>query len=98
MRLTRRGKTVVTIAMAGMMLGAFWLGAERGAHAGGAPDPAPRQEVRTVTVGQGDTLWGIAARARPGADPRVTVRRIAELNDLSGSVIRPGQRLRLPVR
>jgi LysM domain len=97
-RLTRRGKAIVVIAVVGLMLGAFWLGAERGAHAAGTPGPALRQEVHTVTVGRDDTLWEIAARTRPRADPQVTVRRIAELNGLSGSIVQPGQRLRLPAR
>jgi hypothetical protein len=97
-RLTRRGKAVAVAAVAGLMLGAFWLGAERGAHADGTPGPQPRREVRTIVVGQDDTLWAIAARTRPGTDPRVTVRRIRELNGLSGSIVQPGQRLRLPSR
>ncbi|SEG16866.1 hypothetical protein SAMN04489712_103475 [Thermomonospora echinospora] len=98
MRLTRRGKAAVVIAMTGLMLGAFWLGTERGSHAAETPGSAPRQEVRTVAVGRDDVLWETAVRARPHTDPRLTVRRIAQLNGLPGSVVQPGRRLRPPVR
>jgi LysM repeat protein len=51
-----------------------------------------------VVVGPGETLWDIAVRDDPEGDPRVTVRRIADLNGLSDSVVQPGQRLRMPAR
>ncbi|MDX1448973.1 MAG: LysM peptidoglycan-binding domain-containing protein [Acidimicrobiia bacterium] len=57
------------------------------------------QPVVTVdyTVGQGDTLWGIASSVtEPGSDVRETLVVVRELNDLSGSTIHAGQILRLP--
>jgi nucleoid-associated protein YgaU len=50
-----------------------------------------------VTVMPGDTLWGIAERRYPDADPRQKVVQIERLNALSDPTIEPGQRLRLPV-
>ncbi len=44
----------------------------------------------------GETLWQIAQRAAPTADPRVTVARIVELNALPGASVRAGQELLLP--
>ena len=52
-------------------------------------------EARTYVVRPYDTLWGIAARTYDG-DPREGVWRLQELNGLDGTLLRPGQRLRLP--
>ena len=52
----------------------------------------------THQVRAGDSLWTIAeAATEQGADVRTTIEAIRELNDLSGSVIVPGQRLEVPV-
>ena len=49
------------------------------------------------TVQSGDTLWEIAERATPeGDDIRRTVLEIKHLNDLSSSLIVPGQVLVIP--
>ena len=46
----------------------------------------------------GDTLWDIAAEHTiPGEDVRRGVFEIQRLNDLEGSMIHPGQVLRVPV-
>ncbi|MCJ7725825.1 MAG: LysM peptidoglycan-binding domain-containing protein [Acidimicrobiia bacterium] len=46
----------------------------------------------------GDTLWDIAADyTTPGEDVRRVVFDIQRLNDLEGSVILPGQVLRVPI-
>ena len=50
-------------------------------------------------VRAGDTLWGIAAdHTEPGGDVRRGVALIMEMNDLDGSVIRPGELLVVPAR
>ena len=51
---------------------------------------------RTYVVKPTDTLWSIAA-ARYAGDPRDAVWRIRDRNRLTGTVIRPGQRLVLPL-
>jgi LysM repeat protein len=53
---------------------------------------APEQRY---TVKPGDTLWSIAS-ANLAGDPREGVWRLRERNHLSGTLIRPGQRLVLP--
>ncbi len=50
---------------------------------------------RVYVVERRDTLWSIAERTY-GGDPRRAVWRIRERNGLEGSLLRPGQRLRLP--
>ncbi|GAA2583698.1 LysM peptidoglycan-binding domain-containing protein [Actinomadura fulvescens] len=97
-RLTRRGRVVVTMFAAGMLLLAFWLTAGPGARAGdGDGGPAPSR-LQTVVVEPGETLWDIASRHNPESDPRRTVDRIIDLNGLSSPVVQPGQQLRLPSR
>jgi len=50
---------------------------------------------QAYTVRAGDTLWTIAA-AHYGGDPREAVYRLERRNHLTGSLLHPGQRLRLP--
>jgi LysM repeat protein len=52
--------------------------------------------VSRVVVRQGETLWGIAAKADPDADPRATIDEIIDLNSLRGTVIQVGQVLLIP--
>ncbi len=52
----------------------------------------------TYRVVGGDTLWDIASGYTvPGEDVRRVVFEIQRLNDLDGSVIIPGQMLRVPI-
>jgi hypothetical protein len=50
---------------------------------------------RSYRVQSGDTLWSIAA-ASYGGDPREGVWKLRVRNDLAGTMIAPGQLLRLP--
>jgi LysM domain len=97
-RLTRRGRIVVICVAALVLLVGFWVGARHGARAtsGGGQGPAVAPE--SVVVGPHDTLWGIAVRARPGVDPRITVQRMIDLNALPSAVVNPGQRVYIPSR
>jgi LysM domain len=100
-RLTRRGRVVLIGTVAVALLGGLWLSAGRGALAGSKGDqaiPAPTSTSarESVIVGRRDTLWEIASRARPDVDPRITVRRIIDLNSLPDPIVHPGQRLLLP--
>ncbi len=49
-----------------------------------------------ITVSTGDTLWSVAVRVDPDADPRRVIAAIMTLNGLDSPVIQPGQVLRLP--
>jgi LysM repeat protein len=51
-----------------------------------------------VTVEARETLWSIAVRERPDADPRSTIDRIIARNGLRSPVLLPGQRLEVPRR
>jgi hypothetical protein len=100
-RLTRRGRVVVTgFIVAGVLLVAAlaWLALAGPAQAAGpgARSGSVYRNLATVVVRPGQTLWSIAVRAEPGADPRVVIREIADLNALSGTVVEPGQQLLVP--
>ncbi|WP_165966823.1 LysM domain-containing protein [Actinomadura sp. 7K507] len=99
-RLTRRGRVVLVLFAATVTLVSLWLTVGPGALAGGGESHhAGAAPARTVVVEPGDTLWGIAVDADPGADPRVVVQRILDLNSMGGDpTVRPGQELRLPSR
>jgi hypothetical protein len=92
LRLTRRGRALLLLALVTLLLVAFSLG-RTSADAGHDAGPVARP---TTVVQPGETLWAIARRVSPGADPRATVARLARLNDLDGRPIVAGQRLVLP--
>ncbi|WP_207391331.1 LysM peptidoglycan-binding domain-containing protein [Streptomonospora litoralis] len=100
-RLTRRGRvvalTVATVLATGVLAGLFVAVATGGASASGAPTESALTEApSTVVVRDGDTLWEIAQRVRPGDDPRSTVHEIVRVNSLSESELEPGQELVMP--
>jgi LysM repeat protein len=51
---------------------------------------------RSMVVTEHDTLWTIAEEVAPNQPRSVTMDQIRELNHLSDSTVRVGQRLRLP--
>jgi LysM repeat protein len=64
------------------------------AHSGASSTTSATQStVSSVTVHDGDTLWGIAKRIAPGSDPRAVVDRIKSLNHLGSAALQPGQSL-----
>jgi hypothetical protein len=103
LRLTRRGRTVVAAlaivavtAVATAML--FWLGATGGAQAAShrAGPGAAHRGLSQVVVQPGQTLWSIARRAEPAADPRGVVQQIIEVNAMGSPTIQAGQLLWVP--
>jgi len=72
------------------------LGAGYAQETAGAGRPPATAEF--VTVAPGDTLWAIASRRYPTADPREKVFEIEQLNRLSGPSVEAGQRLKVPDR
>jgi hypothetical protein len=96
-RLTRRGKLVLVGLAAMFTLLGFSLGG--GASlASTTPGPGLGQLPRSssIVVQPGDTLWGIASRVAPRADPRATVQRLVDLNALPSVDLQAGQVLALP--
>lgn len=95
-RLTGRGRlAVVSAALAVISTLAVVFGSAVVAT-GEAPVDGT---VTTVTVQPGQTLWSIAAEARPDADIRATVDQIVRLNALEDGVALPiGATLAVPVQ
>lgn len=95
LRLTSRGRRVFGALIAVPLLfslGAFGLLGISPA----AGDETPGQ-LTYVTVRSGDTLWGIAESITgTSGDIRDTVAEIVSLNDLTSSVVVPGQRIAVP--
>ena len=97
LRLTRRGKFVliglpifVVSAAALMLLGLFLSPANASAEV-----PLGVEAV-SVTVIEGDTLWGIAREFAPQLEPRDAVQQIGDLNNLNSSVLHPGAEIFVP--
>ena len=97
LRLTRRGRIVVAIAAA-LVLAALSLVIASAAQATNHPvsSRAGQQGLAQITVRPGQTLWSVAENADPGADTRVVIQQVTELNGLTGSVVYAGERLWVP--
>ena len=62
----------------------------------GASAHSAKASFTYVHVAPGDTLWSIATKYAPDADPQQEIIDIQNLNALSSSEVLPGQRLALP--
>ncbi len=94
-RLTRLGRVVVVLVMVALLLAALTVFGPHSAATGEKGSPVP---TRTVEVGTGDTLWGIAADVAKPGETRAMVHRIEELNALTGPELTVGQQIAVPVR
>jgi ferric-dicitrate binding protein FerR (iron transport regulator) len=100
-RLTRRGRIVVGALVAiGAAAAAslIWLAVAGQAQASnhtGSQVPL-RDSMQRVVVEPGESLWSIAVKADPEADPRAVIPQIIELNSLRGTGIQAGQVLWVP--
>ena len=89
-RLTRRGRIVVVLVALVLLVVAFSMGQVSSQAAG------PAQRPPTVTVQAGETLWQLAARIAPHADPRLVVPQIEQLNHLRSPELLAGEQLVVP--
>ena len=94
LRLTRRGRVVVTLLMLALVLVAAAFFSGRSAATGESGTPV---QTRTVVVDQGDTMWGIASQVADGRDVRAVIHDIEELNALTGPELVEGQKIAVPV-
>jgi hypothetical protein len=99
-RLSRRGRlalvaVLAVLAFLAVSLGQAALGAFR-ADAGASGSATSSDAARTWVVQPGETLWSIATRVAPGTDPRETVARIVQMNDLPSSSVLVGQEIFVP--
>ena len=93
-RLTRRGRLSVFLAS---LVAVLSLGVALGAGSVATEEPGTPTPTRTVVVGPGDTLWGIAGELAGDGEVRAMVDRIERLNALDSALVQAGQRLRVPL-
>jgi len=95
LRLTRRGRTVLTgLASLPLVVAAVAVSL----NGGGAIATADSTEssFEYVTVSAGESLWGLAESIAPAADPRDVIADILSLNQLTTADVHPGLQLALP--
>lgn len=90
LQLNRRGKLI----RAALIVVAIWLTI---AVIVPALFPQTTTRIVSVTVYAGETLWGIAEREAPNADPRDFIQQVVEINGLTSSTIEPGQQILVPI-
>ncbi|MPY97187.1 MAG: LysM peptidoglycan-binding domain-containing protein [Actinophytocola sp.] len=59
--------------------------------------PAVPESTTVVSVAPGESLWQLAERYAPGANPSAVVARIEELNDISAGELTAGAVLSVPI-
>ena len=94
-RLTRRGRAVLVLLLAVLLLTAFSIG-QRDTQAAGVSAGSGAAAPVATTVQPGESLWSVAQRIAPENDPREVIAQIRRLNDLSTSELQVGQLLLLP--
>ena len=94
LRVTRRGRAILVLAVITVAFAAFTLG-RIGSSQAATELKAPVPYAQT-TVHTGETLWSVAKRVAPGHDPRAVVEQIRELNHLDSAGLQTGQQLLLP--
>jgi LysM repeat protein len=86
---------VAAVLMSLVAVAAVLLGPAAGTAAASSA-AATHMTATTLVVRPGDTLWSIATRVAPNADPRETITALRELNNLDQPAVYVGQRLIIP--
>jgi LysM repeat protein len=95
LRLTSRGRLVAT-GVSALVIGVLSVTLATAAQAThGKPGSVGKYPAK-VTVAPGDSLWSVAQAYDPGADARLVIERIRQLNSLAGDQLRPGEVLWVP--
>jgi hypothetical protein len=82
-------RTAVVVAIATTSIFGFVNGAAANNRAGSA-------DFEYVTISSGQTLWALAEQLAPNADPQDWMQEVVNLNGLTSTDLKPGQRLALP--
>ena len=93
-RLTRRGRLTLLTLFVGVAFVALSMLGGHSAATDEAGEPVP---TRTIVVGPGDTLWGIASDIAEPGEVREMIHHIQELNALPSASLMSGQELAVPV-
>ena len=97
LRLTKRGRTVLTtLAAIPLIIAAAMVGLNGGGATATQDVAVAGGDYEYVTVEAGQSLWALATDIAPAADPRDVVEDILAFNGMSTAQIFPGQQLALP--
>ena len=100
LRLTRRGRFVLTVIIAAVAMIVSLLCASAAdlaqASSHRAPAGAGYRGMTQIAVQPGQTLWSIASSARPSANTQTVVQRIIDANAMGGTLLKAGQLLWVP--
>jgi hypothetical protein len=100
LRLTRRGRivlAVLTVVLATVVITVIGMAAAGGAQATNhGKAGAGYQGMRQIVVQPGQTLWSIAAKVEPAADPRLVIAQIMTANSLTSTVVQAGELIWVP--
>ncbi|CAQ01331.1 MAG: hypothetical protein HDR73_13870 [Clavibacter sp.] len=97
LRITRRGRFVLTALVAApLALGAGLVALNGGAAV--ASKDAAGTTFEYVTVSSGQSLWDLAEEIAPSADPRDVIASVVDLNRLPTSDVAAGQQLAVPAQ
>lgn len=104
LRLTTRGRQAVrllrTLLVAAVIIGGAVLLATQSFSAAAVAEPGSEGvgiEADAVVVGEGESLWTVAANLGIDRDTRDVVSDIVDINHLSTPTVHPGQTLDVPV-
>jgi hypothetical protein len=97
LRLTRRGRIVLTTLAAAPLLVGMALAVLNGGQAS-AGNTSGDVRFDTVTIQPGETLWQLAEETAPNADPRDFVQDVISLNALDGSGLQAGEQIAIPAK
>jgi len=97
LRITRRGRLVLTALVAAPLALGAGLVALNGGAAVAAKD-ASGVTLEHVTVSSGQSLWDLAEEIAPSSDPRDVIASLVDLNRLPTSDVSAGQQLAVPVQ
>ena len=97
LHLTKRGRTVfTTLAAVPLVIGALVFALNGGGAA--ASLSGSDASFQYVTVASGQSLWQVAARLAPQADPRDVIAQLVQLNQLKSADVFAGQQLAIPAQ
>ncbi len=95
LRLTRRGRTVLLLFLATpLVIAALFFALNSGGAS--ASLVGSSASFQYVTVDAGQSLWEVAQKVAPHADPRDVVQRLMVLNQLDSADVFAGVRLAIP--
>jgi len=97
LRLTRRGRFVITTLAAIPLLLVVALAVLNGGQAS-AGNTQGNVHFDTVTIQPGETLWQLAEETAPNADPRDFVQDVISLNALDGAGLQAGEQIAIPAQ